>query len=58
MKTQPNTPGGWMDFVSKVKELMLESGNSYPLDADLYSILMREYYILGKSPEQFVNRER
>lgn len=53
MKTQTNTPGGWMDFVSKVKEII-----DYPLDADLYSIMMREYYILGKSPEQFVNREK
>lgn len=47
-----------MDFVSKVKELRLESGNSHPLDADLYSIMMREYYILGKSPQDFVNREK
>lgn len=53
MKTQPNTPGGWMHFVAKVKELI-----DYPLDAELYSIIMREYYIFGKSPEQFVNREK
>ena len=53
MKTILNTPGGWMDFVSKVKELI-----DYPLDANLYSILMREYYILGRSPEDFVNREK
>ena len=53
MKTQPNTPGGWMDFVSRVKELI-----DYPLDSDLYSIMMREYYILGRSPQDFVNREK
>lgn len=53
MKTQPNTPHGWMWFVEQVKSMI-----DYPLDADLYSILMREYYILGKTPEQFVNREK
>ena len=53
MKIQPNTPGGWMHFVSRVKELI-----DYPLDSDLYSIMMREYYILGKKPEDFVNREK
>lgn len=53
MKTQPNTHGGWMHFVQQVKELI-----DYPLDADLYSIMMREYYILGKSPQDFVNREK
>lgn len=53
MKTIPNTPGGWMDFVSKVKGLI-----DYPLDADLYSIMMREYYILGRTPQDFVNREK
>ena len=52
MKETKYVEGGWMGFVSKVKELI-----DYPLDADLYSILMREYYTLGKSPEQFVNRE-
>lgn len=53
MKTQPNTPGGWMDFVSRVKSMI-----DYPLDSDLYSTMMREYYILDKTPEQFVNREK
>lgn len=53
MKTQPNTPGGWMHFVSRVKELI-----DYNLCADDYSLMMREYYILGKTPEQFVNREK
>jgi hypothetical protein len=50
MKQIPNTPGGWMHFVSRVKELI-----DYPLNADLYSIMMREYYILGKSPQDYVN---
>ena len=53
MKTQPNTPGGWMDFVSQVKELI-----DYNLCAEDYSLMMREYYILGKSPQDFVNREK
>jgi hypothetical protein len=53
MKTVPNTPLGWAWFVEQVKSMI-----DYPLDADLYSIMMREYYILGKSPEQFVNREK
>lgn len=58
MKTIPNTPHGWAWFVEQVKSMMLESGNSNPLDADLYSILMREYYILGKSPQDFANRKK
>ena len=45
--------GGWMDFVQKVKELI-----DYPLCADDYSLMMREYYILGRSPQDFVNREK
>lgn len=45
--------GGWMDFVHKVKELI-----DYPLCADDYSLMMREYYILGRTPEQFVNRSK
>lgn len=53
MKTVPNTPLGWQDFVEQVKSMI-----DYPLDADLYSIMMREYYILGKSPQDFVNREK
>lgn len=53
MKTVPNTPLGWQDFVEQVKNMI-----DYPLDADLYSILMREYYILGRSPQDFVNREK
>jgi len=58
MKTVSNTPNGWAWFVEQVKSMMLESGNSNPLDADLYSIMMREYYILGKTPQDFVNREK
>lgn len=53
MKTIPNTPFGWAWFVEQVKKLI-----DYPLDADLYSIMMREYYILGKSPQDFANREK
>lgn len=53
MKTQPNTHGGWMHFVQQVKELI-----DYPLTSDDYSLMMREYYILGKKPEDFVNREK
>ena len=53
MKTTKYIKGGWMDFVQQVKELI-----DYPLCADDYSVLMREYYILGKTPEQFVNREK
>lgn len=51
MKQIPNTPLGWQDFVEQVKSLI-----NYNLNSDDYSIMMREYYILGKSPEQFVNR--
>lgn len=58
MKTVPVAVMSWMWWVEQVKSMMLESGNSNPLDADLYSIMMREYYILGKTPEQFVNREK
>ena len=53
MKTIPNTPLGWAWFVEKVKELI-----DYNLCADDYSLMMREYYILGKSPQDFVNREK
>lgn len=53
MKTIPNTPHGWAWFVDQVKSMI-----DYPLDADLYSIMMREYYIRGKKPEDFVNREK
>lgn len=53
MKTIPNTPYGWAWFVEQVKELI-----DYPLTSDDYSIMMREYYILGKSPQDFVNREK
>jgi hypothetical protein len=45
--------GGWMDFVQQVKSMI-----DYNLCADDYSLMMREYYILGKTPEQFVNREK
>lgn len=58
MKTIPNTVGGWACWVEKVKELKKESGNDYPLQYDDYSIMMREYYILGKKPEQFVNMDK
>ena len=51
MKQIPNTPFGWCWFVEQVKSMV-----DYPLDADLYSVMMREYYILGKSPQDFVNR--
>ena len=40
-------------IVSQVKELI-----DYPLCADDYSLMIREYYILGKKPEDFVNREK
>lgn len=50
MKQIPNTPNGWMDFVSRVKSL-----TTSPLDADMYNVMMREYYILGKTPQDYVN---
>ena len=50
MKQIPNTPNGWMDFVSRVKTLTTQ-----PLDSTMYSVMMREYYILGKSPQQYVD---
>jgi len=50
MKTIPNVPYGWMDFVSRVKSL-----TTSPLSADNYSVMMREYYILGKTPQEYVN---
>lgn len=53
MKQIPNTPLGWQDFVEQVKSLI-----NHNLNSDDYSILMREYYILGKSPADFVNREK
>lgn len=53
MKTIPNTPLGWAWYVEQVKELI-----DYPLDSDLYLIMMREYYILGRSPQDFANREK
>lgn len=55
MKTIPNTVGGWAWWVEKVKELKKASGNDYPLQYDDYSIMMREYYILGKTPQQYVD---
>lgn len=58
MKIIPNTIGGWAWWVEKVKELKKKSGNDYPLQYDDYSVMMREYYILGKRPEDFVNREK
>ena len=51
MKQIPNTPLGWAWFVEQVKELI-----DYSLCADDYSLMMREYYILGKTPRDFVNR--
>lgn len=42
-----------MSFVDQVKSMI-----DYPLNADDYSTMMREYYILGKRPEDFVNREK
>lgn len=53
MKTTKYIKGGWMDFVQQVKEMI-----DYNLCADDYSTMMREYYILGKTPQQFVNREK
>lgn len=53
MKIIPNTPLGWQDFVEQVKSLI-----NYNLTSDDYSIMMREYYILGKSPQDFVNRSK
>lgn len=50
MKQIPNAPNGWMDFVSRVKSL-----TSRPLSADNYSVMMREYYIRGKTPQQYVD---
>lgn len=51
MKQIPNTVYGWMWWVDQVKSMI-----DYNLCADDYSLMMREYYILGKTPEQFVNR--
>lgn len=53
MKIIPNTPLGWQDFVEQVKSLI-----NYNLTSDDYSIMMREYYILGRSPQDFVNRSK
>ena len=53
MKQIPNTPFGWAWFVEQVKSLI-----NYNLTSDDYSVMMREYYILGKSPQDFVNREK
>lgn len=40
----------WMSFVRDVKSL-----TKRPLDSDMYSVMMRQYYILGKTPEEYVN---
>ena len=53
MKQIPNTAYGWMWYVDQVKSMI-----DYNLTSDDYSVMMREYYILGKTPEQFVNREK
>lgn len=53
MKQIPNTPLGWQDFVEQVKSLI-----AYNLTSEDYSIMMQEYYIRGKKPEDFVNREK
>jgi len=50
MKTIPNTPFGWAWWVEQVKSL-----TTHPLDSTMYSVMMREYYILGKSPQQYVD---
>lgn len=50
MKQIANTVHGWMWWVEQVKSL-----TDRPLSADNYSVMMREYYILGKSPEDYVN---
>lgn len=50
MKQIPNTVYGWAWFVEQVKSL-----TSQPLDSTMYSVMMREYYILGKSPQDYVD---
>lgn len=50
MKQIPNTPFGWAWFVEEVKSL-----SDKPLTHDCYSVMMREYYILGKTPQQYVD---
>ena len=50
MKQITNPPLGWQDFVEQVKSLI-----NYNLTSDDYSIIMREYYILGKTPQQYVD---
>ncbi len=50
MKIIPNTPLGWAWWVEQVKSL-----TTRPLDADMISVMMREYYIRGKTPQQYVD---
>lgn len=50
MKQIANTVHGWMWWVEQVKSL-----TTRPLDADMISVMMREYYILGKTPQDYVN---
>lgn len=50
MKRIPNTVHGWMWWVEQVKTMI-----KFPLTSDDYSVMMREYYILGKSPQDYVN---
>jgi len=49
MKIIPNTPGGWIDFVQKVKE---------HIGRDLTDLEYKEImqlYVKGKKPEDFKN---
>nr|DAH57190.1 MAG TPA: hypothetical protein [Caudoviricetes sp.] len=39
-----------MWWVEQVKSLITR-----PLDADMISVMMREYYIRGKTPQEYVN---
>lgn len=50
MKVIPNTPFGWAWWVEQVKSL-----TTRPLDSDMISVMMREYYIRGKTPQQYVD---
>lgn len=50
MKQIANTVHGWMWWVEQVKSL-----TDRPLSSDNYSVMMREYYILGKSPQDYVD---
>lgn len=52
MKTHKPAVGSWMYFIEKVKEISKMS-----LTHDDYHDMMK-FYILGKLPEDFVNKEK